>query len=133
LHVGHADPTVLAGDALLSPERLTSPHGHGGQVVVGATVVVGCGVNCTGGDVVVDVQSCSQFSPSYPWLHTQTLLTQPPFPLHTAVNVPLAGEALLSPERFESERQLDDVLDFDNLPINLAGDALLSPDRFVPH
>jgi len=62
-------------------------------------------------------------------------LTQPPFPLHTAVNVLLAGEALLSPERFESGRQLDDVLfeNLENFPISLAGDALLSPERFVPH
>jgi len=45
--VGHESPLrliLLAGDALLSPDRFASPHGHGGQVV-GATVVVGCGVN----------------------------------------------------------------------------------------
>jgi len=45
LHTGQVVLTFLAGDALLSPDRLTSdPHGHGGHVVVGATVV-GLGVN----------------------------------------------------------------------------------------
>lgn len=47
LHVGQASPLrliLLAGDALLSPDKLASPHGHGGHVVVGATVV-GLGVN----------------------------------------------------------------------------------------
>jgi len=48
LQVGQASPLrliLLAGDALLSPDKLASPQGHGGQVVVGATVVVGLGVN----------------------------------------------------------------------------------------
>jgi len=47
LQVGHASPLrliLLAGDALLSPLKFASPHGHGGQVVVGETVV-GLGVN----------------------------------------------------------------------------------------
>jgi len=45
--VGHASPlrlNLLAGDALLSPDKLASPQGHGGQVV-GAAVVVGSEVN----------------------------------------------------------------------------------------
>jgi len=48
LQVGQASPLrliFLAGDALLSPDKLASPQGHGGQVVVGAAVVVGLGVN----------------------------------------------------------------------------------------
>jgi len=39
LHTGQLVLNPLAGDALLSPERLTSdPHGHGAHVA-GATVV----------------------------------------------------------------------------------------------
>jgi len=48
LQVGQASPLrliLLAGDALLSPLKLASPHGHGGHVVVGKAVVVGLGVN----------------------------------------------------------------------------------------
>jgi len=48
LQVGHASSLrliLLAGDALLSPLKLASPHGHGGHVVVGTAVVVGLGVN----------------------------------------------------------------------------------------
>jgi len=69
LQVGQASPLrliLLAGEALLSPDKLDSPHGHGGQVV-SAALVVGLVVSWTvGADVegeAVEVQSCSQFSP----------------------------------------------------------------------
>jgi len=68
----------------------------------------------------VAVQSYSQFSPWNPALQTQAPFTQPPLPLQT--EVVLAGEALLSPDRFAL--QLDDLT-------HLAGDALLSPERLA--
>jgi len=71
------------------------------------------------------VQSCSQFSPWNPALQTQAPSTQPPLPLQTEVvlnPIDLAGEALLSPDRFAL--QLDDL-------IHLAGEALLSPERLA--
>jgi len=73
----------------------------------------------------VAVQSYSQFSPWNPASQTQAPFTQPPLPLQTEVVLnpkDLAGEALLSPDRFAL--QLDDLT-------HLAGDALLSPERLA--
>jgi len=48
LQTGQTALTFLAGDALLSPDRLASdPHGHGGQVVGATVVVVGAAVDGT--------------------------------------------------------------------------------------
>jgi len=95
--VGHASPlrlNLLAGLALLSPLKLASPHGHGGHVVVGATVV-GLGVNWTGGEVVV--MGATVVVGATVVGHAAQVGHASPLRL-----ILLAGEALLSPDRLAS-------------------------------
>jgi len=97
LHTGQVVLTFLAGDALLSPDRLTSdPHGHGGHVVVGATVV-GLGVNWTGGAVVVGAAVVVVGAAVDGATVGQALQTG------QAVLALLAGDALLSPDKLASD------------------------------
>jgi len=125
LQVGQASPLrliFLAGDALLSPLKLASPHGHGGQVVVGATVgAVGLGVNWTGGELVtggtVATGTHAHLSPpgalitpaSYQWMnpagHVQhgSAVVGHGLQVGHTILTPLAGEALLSPDKLTSD------------------------------
>lgn len=126
LHTGQLLRTSLAGEALLSPDRLAStvPHGHGGQVagalVVGFGVKLTVGATVVGAAVVVGVDGAHgvwHSAPLNPALHLHTSPWQTPFPEHTTFWV-RAGEALLSPLKLALEQLwLTD----------LAGEALLSP------